>query len=75
MLVLDEIDELVKKAGDEVLYTLTRMNESLKNAQVAVVGISNDVRFMENIDPRVKSSLGEEEMIFTPYDAVELKIS
>jgi cell division control protein 6 len=31
------------------------------------------VRFIENIDPRVKSSLGEEEVIFPPYDAVELK--
>jgi len=37
------------------------------------VGISNDVRFMEDIDPRVKSSLGEEELIFPPYNALELK--
>jgi cell division control protein 6 len=28
---------------------------------------------MENIDPRVKSSLGEEEVIFPPYNAIELK--
>ena len=31
ILVLDEIDQLVKKAGDEVLYNLTRINEELKN--------------------------------------------
>ncbi|HKZ49459.1 MAG TPA: ORC1-type DNA replication protein [Candidatus Nanoarchaeia archaeon] len=73
ILALDEIDRLVMKAGDEILYNLTRINSELKNAQIAIVGISNDVRFIENIDSRVKSSLNEEEVIFRPYDAIELK--
>lgn len=73
IIVLDEIDQLVAKIGDEMLYTLTRINSELKNAQVAIIGISNDVRFIENVDPRVKSSLGEEEIIFPPYNAIELK--
>lgn len=73
IIVLDEIDQLVKRAGDGILYTLTRVNSELKNAQVGIIGISNDVRFMENVDPRVKSSLGEEDMIFPPYNALELK--
>jgi len=73
ILVLDEVDRLVSKAGDETLYNLTRINSELKNAQLCLIGISNDVRFMENIDPRVKSSLGEEEAIFPPYNAIELK--
>ncbi len=73
ILVLDEIDHLVKKAGDELLYNLTRMNSELKNAEIAFIGISNDVRFIENIDPRVKSSLSEEELVFPPYNALELK--
>lgn len=73
VLVLDEIDSLVKKTGDEILYNITRLNSHLKNSQVSFVGISNDTRFMEDIDPRVKSSLGEEDLIFAPYDAVELK--
>jgi archaeal cell division control protein 6 len=73
IIVLDEIDQIVKKSGDEILYTLTRINSELKRAQVGFVGISNDVRFMEDIDPRVKSSLGEEELIFPPYNALELK--
>jgi archaeal cell division control protein 6 len=73
LIVLDEIDQIVKKSGDEILYTLTRVNSELKQAQVAFIGISNDVRFMEDIDPRVKSSLGEEELIFPPYNALELK--
>ncbi len=73
ILVLDEVDRLVKKTSDEILYTLTRINSELKNAQVSLVGISNDVRFVDDLDPRVKSSLGEEEMVFPPYNALELK--
>ncbi len=72
-LVLDEIDRLVKKNGDEILYSLTRINSELKNSKICLIGISNDVRFIEDVDPRVKSSLGEEELIFPPYNALELK--
>lgn len=73
ILVLDEIDELVKKTGDEVLYNLTRMNEELKNCQLSIIGISNNLTFADNLDPRVKSSLSEEELIFPPYNAVQIK--
>jgi cell division control protein 6 len=37
------------------------------------VGISNDLRFKENLDPRVLSSLGEEEFVFPPYTTEELR--
>lgn len=73
ILVLDEIDQAVKKISDNFIYTLTRMNSELKNAQIGLVGISNSLTFMENIDPRVKSSLGEEELVFPPYNALQLQ--
>ena len=73
VLVLDEIDRLVEKTGDEILYNLTRLNSHLQKAEISFIGISNDVRFIENIDPRVKSSLSEEELIFPPYNAEELR--
>jgi len=73
IIALDEIDRLVSKAGDEILYNLTRFNSELKKAQIAIVGITNDVRFIESVDSRVRSSLGEEEMVFAPYNATELK--
>jgi cell division control protein 6 len=72
VIVLDEVDKLVQKSGDEVLYNLTRMNSDLKNAKVAVVGISNDTNFMEYLDPRVRSSLSEEELIFPAYNGLQL---
>jgi len=73
IVVLDEIDHLVKKSGDDVLYFLTRINEQLKNSKLSVIGITNDLKFMEFLDARVKSSLGEEELVFPPYNNRELE--
>jgi len=70
--ILDEVDKLVTK-GDDVLYNLTRINSELKKAKVSLIGITNDLKFTEFLDPRVKSSLGEEEIIFPPYDANQLR--
>jgi cell division control protein 6 len=73
ILILDEIDQLVKKAGDEALYNLTRINSELKNSQISIIGVSNDLIFRDNLDPRVKSSLSEEEIVFPPYNAIQLQ--
>ncbi|NIR87745.1 ORC1-type DNA replication protein, partial [Candidatus Bathyarchaeota archaeon] len=73
MIVLDEIDALVKTRGDVLLYELTRINEALRSSRVSLVGISNDLRFKDFLDPRVLSSLSEEEIVFKPYDAAELQ--
>ncbi|MBR9699994.1 ORC1-type DNA replication protein [Candidatus Woesearchaeota archaeon] len=73
LIVLDEIDQLVRKTGDTVLYNLTRCNEELKNAHITIVGLSNDMVFIDNIDPRAKSSLSEEELIFPPYNAIQIQ--
>jgi archaeal cell division control protein 6 len=72
IVVLDEVDALIKDRGDGLLYELTRINETLHNSRVSLIGISNDLRLKEFLDPRVFSSLSEEEMIFRPYDAGEL---
>lgn len=73
ILVLDEIDQAVKKISDNFIYTLTRMNSELKYAQISLVGISNSLTFMDHLDPRVRSSLGEEEIVFPPYNALQLQ--
>ncbi len=73
LLVLDEIDQAVKKISDNFIYTLTRLNTELKNAQISIIGISNSLTFMDNLDPRVRSSLGEEELVFPPYNALQLQ--
>jgi cell division control protein 6 len=73
ILILDEIDNIIKKIGDDVLYSLLRFNQDLKNSKLSIIGISNDISFTENLDPRVKSSLSEEEIIFPPYNASQLQ--
>jgi cell division control protein 6 len=72
IVVLDEIDFLVRR-GDDVLYDLTRVNEHLQRARVSVIGITNSVRLVDSLDPRVRSSLGEQTLVFSPYDAEQLK--
>lgn len=73
IIVLDEIDQLIRKAGDEIIYNLTRINTEMKNIQISIIGISNDLMFVNNLDPRVKSSLSEEELIFPPYNALQIQ--
>lgn len=73
IIVLDEIDQAVKKMSDNFIYTLTRLNTELKNAQISIIGISNSLTFMDDLDPRVRSSLGEEEIVFPPYNALQLQ--
>lgn len=73
ILILDEIDQTVKKISDGFLYNLTRLNSELSKSQICVVGISNDLTFLEGLDPRVRSSLSEEEIVFPPYNAMQLK--
>ncbi|NWJ27802.1 AAA family ATPase [Marine Group I thaumarchaeote] len=74
--VIDEIDylaQLVAKTGKDILYQLTRSNERLKHGSLTLVGISNDLTFKERLDPRVISSLGEEEVVFTNYNVEQIK--
>lgn len=73
IILLDEIDRLVGKGGDNIIYNLTRMNAELKEARVSIVGISNDLKFTSYLDSRVQSSLGKEEIVFSPYNAKQLE--
>src|SRR5574341_311865 len=74
--VIDEIDylaELVSKTGKDILYNLTRANERIKAGSLTLIGISNDLTFKERLDPRVLSSLSEEEIVFTNYTVEQIK--
>ncbi len=73
LLILDEIDRLVARSGDGVLYTLSQLNTELETARVVLVGISNDLKFTNQLDARVRSRLNEEKILFPPYDALQLQ--
>ncbi len=72
ILILDEIEKLVQHAGDGVLYSLLRLNESLKHAKISIIGISNNTEFKSLLDQRVRSSLNPIEIVFRPYNAEEI---
>lgn len=66
IVILDEIDILLEKDGDGILYTLTRTDN------VAVLLISNFLDFKNLIKSRVTSTLNDKEIVFPPYGADQL---
>jgi cell division control protein 6 len=73
--ILNNIDEEKINAIfviDEIDY-LAQLNERLNQGSLTLVGISNDLTFKEKLDPRVISSLGEEEIVFTNYNVEQIK--
>ena len=74
ILIIDEIDSLVDKNGDDILYNFTRANERIiEGGFISLIGISNSLTFKDKLDPRVRSSLSEEEMVFNPYTIEQLQ--
>lgn len=71
IVMLDEIDK--NKNIDDLVYTLTRINDEIKKGQLILIGITNRVNFKENLDSRSKSTLCEEEIVFPSYNADQLK--
>lgn len=68
IVVLDEIDSIGQ--DDYILYELPRL--SLDNVRLSLIGVTNDYQFRDNLSADVRSSLGEDEIEFAPYDATQL---
>lgn len=71
IVILDEVDMV--KDLDSLIYTLTRSNDDLRKGSISMIGISNNLNFTQRIDPRSKSSLCEEQLVFPPYNAEQLQ--
>jgi cell division control protein 6 len=71
VVILDEVDRL---SDDDVLMQLSRARESGKaDCHLGVIAISNKIEYRDRLNERVKSSLREEEFVFQPYDADQLR--
>ncbi len=72
IMILDEIDKL---ENDDILMQLSRAVESgkLRDSTLGIIGISNKIRYRDDLNERVKSSLSEREFVFPPYDANQLQ--
>ena len=53
LIVLDEVDKLLNKSGDNLLYNL------LDTGRISLIMITNNVTCFDKIEDRVKSRLGD----------------
>lgn len=71
VVILDEIDKL---SDDEILRSLSRARESGKiDTHIGIICISNKIEYRERLNERVDSSLQDNELVFDPYDADQLR--
>ena len=71
VVILDEIDKL---DDDELLRSLSRARESGKSeTHVGAICISNKIEYRERLNERIDSSLQDNELVFDPYDASQLR--
>jgi len=70
--ILDEIDSLSGKRGDELLYQLTRIDEEIRKSSVILVLIWDTLDFKGMLSSSVLSSLSGEEILFEPYNKEQL---
>lgn len=71
LIVMDEVDYVLKESGDDVLYRLSRINNDV-DSKVSSIVISNDVRVADYMKPRTQSTFGRVKVIFSPYTSEEL---
>jgi cell division control protein 6 len=75
IIILDEIDRLKADDGeDNILMQLSRAREAGKTSvNIGIIGISNKINYRDRLNERVKSSFGDDELVFNPYDANQLR--
>lgn len=72
ILFIDEVDN-VRRDRDAFLSFLVRRLPQRVPAKLILVFVSNRLNWPDHLDPRVKSFLKLNELIFKPYDAVDLQ--
>ncbi|XGI84740.1 Cdc6/Cdc18 family protein (plasmid) [Halorutilales archaeon Cl-col2-1] len=71
IIILDEIDKL---DNDDILMQLSRAKETGSTSKhIQITAISNKIEYKDRLSERVLSSLSENEFVFHPYDATQLR--
>ncbi|MGP6206853.1 Cdc6/Cdc18 family protein [Cuniculiplasma sp. SKW3] len=73
IIILDEVDKLVMKNGGDSLYLLLKITDESLGISGSIIGITNDTSFYEKLDPRVRSRLNKESIVFPPYNSEQLR--
>jgi cell division control protein 6 len=83
IIILDEVDLLVGRQRDpndepaysKLLYQLSRASQLGRiDGHVSVAALTNDPRFMEDLDGRAESSFNPQDVVFSDYDADQLQV-
>jgi cell division control protein 6 len=71
LIILDEVDYVLRQEGDDLLYLMSRINNKVKSSTSTIL-ISNDIKVQDYLKPRTQSTLGRIRIIFSPYNEQEL---
>ena len=72
ILFIDEIDHVRRDPDSFFKFLIRRLPQSIR-LKLVVIFTSNKLNWQENIDPRVKSFLKINEILFDPYNALDLE--
>ena len=72
VLFIDEVDNIRHDKDNFLTFLVRRLPQQIA-AKLILVMVSNRLDWPEHLDPRVKSFLRMNELIFEPYDALDLK--
>ncbi len=71
IIIFDEIDKLV---NPDVVNVFARVKENEQvNRNICLIGITNDILFAQNLEARTKSVLTQRSILFSPYNANQLR--
>lgn len=72
ILFVDEVDNIRTDKDNFLAFLVRRLPQRIP-AKLVLVFASNRINWMDNLDPRIKSFLKLNEILFKPYDAVDLQ--
>ena len=72
ILLIDEIDNVRHDKNNFIAFLVRRLPQQIP-AKLVLVLVSNRLDWPDHLDPRVKSFLKLNELVFEPYDAIDLQ--
>lgn len=72
VIVLDELDKLLERSGDEMIFSLLNLNSELDDSKVVLIATTNNNQMEEMLTQATKSRLNEERIHFPPYNQTQL---
>ncbi|MFC1763270.1 Cdc6/Cdc18 family protein [Planctomycetota bacterium] len=72
ILFIDEVDNIRRDRDNFMTFLVRRLPQRIP-AKLILIFVSNRLDWPDQLDPRVKSFLKLNELIFKPYDAVDLQ--